>query len=50
MKTCAIVSEVHRDVANMVSDIHRNVLESREGANDQHQSVCHLCSIPLPNE
>jgi len=41
----------------MVSDIHRNMLKSQEGANDQRQSVSAICTpfryrmdrrLPLP--
>jgi len=42
MRTSAVVSEVHRDVAGthtMVSDIHHNMLKSQEGTNGQHRSV-----------
>jgi len=37
-----VVSEVHRDLVNtqaMVSDLHRNMLKSQEGASGQPQSV-----------
>jgi len=48
VKTSAIVSEVHHGVANthtMVSDIHRYVLKSQEGADDQNQSVSVICAV-----
>ena len=45
VKTRAMVSEVHRDVANMVSDIHRNVLKGQEGTDNRHQPVSVICTL-----
>jgi len=43
-KTRAIVSEVHREVA----DLRREVLKSQEGVGDQDRSVSITCT-PSPN-
>jgi len=42
VKTHAIVSEIHREVADtraIVSDIHHKMLESQEGTGSEHRSV-----------
>jgi len=42
VKTHAIVSEIHREVADtraIVSGIHHKMLESREGTGGEHRSV-----------
>jgi len=51
VKTRAIVSDVHREVADthvIVSDIRREMLKSQEGAGSQHRSVS-VTRTPPPN-